>query len=238
MLQPALSIALWGAGACAGSDTETQVDTGGDTGLILTELEGSWTCVPGEGQALPGALYNHGGLGTAIGGDLEGTCRALGQAGYVGHSEKRRETTSLEGHLDDVFSGLETLHSQAAVDPDRLSILGFSRGGLLALQAAIKRPEAFEAIVLMAPAPGGDDELALDEAMAQVEAIQAPVLVLVAENDIHQADHVTLAQDLVAALEAAEKDVDFILYPPFGDDGHELFFTVGEYWPDVVAFLP
>ena len=40
------------------------------------------------------------------------------------------------------------------------------------------------------------------------------------------------------ALRAAGKEVESIVYPPFGDDGHRLFFVVRpEYWTDVVTFL-
>ena len=39
-------------------------------------------------------------------------------------------------------------------------------------------------------------------------------------------------------LEDAEKSAALTIYPPFGTDGHELFFEVDDiYWPDVLAFL-
>jgi len=38
-------------------------------------------------------------------------------------------------------------------------------------------------------------------------------------------------------LKAAGGDVRLIVYPPYADDGHTLFFAVGPYMEDVVAFL-
>jgi len=40
----------------------------------------------------PAVLYNHGGLGTAVGGNLRETIVALAQAGYIARVEKRMET--------------------------------------------------------------------------------------------------------------------------------------------------
>ena len=45
------------------------------------------------------------------------------------------------------------------------------------------------------------------------------------------------AESLVEALESVGKSVEYILYPPYGDDGHELFFEVDDYWSDVQIFL-
>jgi hypothetical protein len=44
-------------------------------------------------------------------------------------------------------------------------------------------------------------------------------------------------KSLNRALEEAGKDVQLIVYPPFGRYGHALFFDLGHYWPDVLEFL-
>ncbi len=216
------------------SATGPTTDSSTGAAIIVEEDQGSFLCIPAGAGPFPGVLYNHGGLGEMVGGDLEGTCRALAEAGVVGHAKKRRETTPLTGHIDDVFEGLNTLLVRPEVDADRIGLLGFSRGGLLSLQAAKMMPEVFDAIVLMAPAPAMD---LLATELQDVSPLVAPVLVLVAENDLYMADHVTLAMDVVAALEATGKEVQFILYPPFGSDGHTFFFTVNTYWADILTFL-
>jgi len=214
-------------------DDDDSADPPGD--ISVESLDGDFRCTPAGSGPFSGVLYNHGGLGTLVGGDLEGTCRALAEAGYLAYSKKRRETQPLVGHLDDVADGIDALQSSEGVDPDSLAILGFSRGGLLALQAAIQWPELWSAIVLMAPAPAND---ILSQTLESADQIAAPVLLQVSENDLFQADHVQLVADVEAALEAAGKPYESILYPPYGDDGHELFWEVQEpYWSDLLAFL-
>ncbi len=191
-------------------------------------------CIPDGAGPHPVVVYNHGGLGNAIGGDPEGTCEALAEAGYVGYSPMRRLTTSLAGHIDDVYTGLDYVLSLESVDADRVGMLGYSRGGLLTLQAVTERSD-IDAAVLMAPAPGnGFVYDVLDDAAD----ITADVLVMVAANDnTNRHDLVALAQTVYDTLFAAGVAVEIEIYPPFGNDGHQLFATVGEYWPDVVAFL-
>jgi hypothetical protein len=47
-----------------------------------------------------------------------------------------------------------------------------------------------------------------------------------------------IARDVKNALVVAEKDVTLTIPPPYGGDGHKLFFVVQEpYWNDLLAFL-
>ena len=203
---------------------------------VLAQEDGSFVCLPTGSGPFPGVLYNHGGLGMKVGGDLEGTCRALAESGYVGLSTQRRLTDSpaIVGHLDDVLEGLDSLLALPQVDAERVAVLGFSRGGLLALQAAVERPDLLAAVVLMAPASANGQ---LTQTLARTDTMTAPVLVLVSENDLFQDDHVALAQEVVDALKERGKTVTQIVYGPFGEDGHERFFTVGDYWQDIVDFI-
>ena len=221
---------------------ETQADSVEDDGqfaqheVTIVELaDGSFVGRPSGPGPFPVLLYNHGGLGTQVGGDLRGTCSELAEAGFLVRAEKRPETVSLDGHLDDVLQGLDALLSDPDADPSRVGIMGFSRGGLLSLQAAIARPDDIHSVVLMAPAPGQDQ---LAETLQDVSALSAPVSIYVAENDVNGANHVQICQDVVEALEAAGKEVELTVYPPFADDGHSLFFEVREpYISDVTQFF-
>ena len=204
--------------------------------VTVEELsDGSYVCRPAGTGPFPAVLYNHGGLGTIVGGDLAGTCRALAEAGYLARSEKRQETKQLAGHLNEVLDGLKRLRSHSDADASRVGIMGFSRGGLLTLQAAITQAEYIHAVVLMAPAHG---KSAMERTLLQVSRIDDPVRVFVSENDQTQANHVQISHDVEDALRAAGKDVDLTIYPPYGDDGHKLFFLVQEpYWSDLIAFF-
>ena len=195
-------------------------------------------CRPAGNGPFPAVIYNHGGLGTTIGGAPSETCTALAKEGYVGFSPIRRPTRPLSGHLDDVMAGVDYLKGHPYVDRERIGIMGFSRGGMLTYQAAARRKD-FKAVVIMATAmgPGGRG---LD--LREVDSIDASLLLLVAENDtgsFRTRDTNTLegTKTLTRALEAAGKDAKLIIYPPYGSDGHTLFFSVGKYWPDIVEFL-
>lgn len=231
-----------GAGAAGGADAVTSTaageggSAGGDSVMVTALDDGSFVCTPAGSGVAAGVLYNHGGKGTAIGGDLEGTCRALAEAGYLGYSKRRRDTTSLFGHLDDVMEGLNALLAHPRIDSTRVGMMGFSRGGLLTLEAAIDLGDGLHAAVMMAPAPGGQNQIETD--LLEADAISAPVLLLVANNDKAQADHVAICAQVEEALQAAGKSVEKIVYPDYGSDGHELFFEVrSSYWSDVLSFL-
>ncbi|GMR09961.1 MAG: hypothetical protein BMS9Abin28_0782 [Anaerolineae bacterium] len=63
------------------------------------------------------------------------------------------------------------------------------------------------------------------------------MLLLVSENDVVQQDHLTAMRELNQALLAAGKEVEFLILPPYQNDGHMMFFEVGEYWTQVRRFL-
>ena len=199
------------------------------------EHDGSWVCRPKGLGPFPAVLYSHGGLGTAIGGDLKGTCEALAEAGFLARSEKRHETVSLRGHLDEVLRGLALLRGHVDADVNHVGVMGFSRGGLLTLQVAIQEGNSVQAVILMAPAHGKEQ---LNKSLNDISFIDAPVEIYVAENDLNQANHVQLAHDIDDALTIAGKTVNLTIYPSYGKDGHMLFDKVQEpYWSDVLAFL-
>jgi dienelactone hydrolase len=210
--------------------------------LVETLDDGSYVCRPAGAGPFPAVLYNHGGLAMAVGGDLLATCTALADAGYLAWSEQRplSDNPTIAGHLDEVLDALTALRARADVDTDRIGIMGYSRGGLLTLHTAIERPSEVQAVILMAPAPGGGPTN-LDDALANVDPITAPVLLLVAENDgppAQEADHVEICRLIQTTLEEASKSVELTVYPAFGEDGHELFFEVREpYWSDVLSFF-
>jgi len=61
---------------------------------LISDTDGySYVCRPAGEGPFPTVLYSHGGLGTAIGGNLEGTCIALAEAGYLARAEKRAAVT-------------------------------------------------------------------------------------------------------------------------------------------------
>lgn len=199
-----------------------------------------YLCLPEALGPLPAVIYNHGGLGNVIGGAPEETCQAIARAGYVGFAPIRRKEIPIPGHLSDIQAAVNYVKQLDTVDKSRIGIIGFSRGGLLSFLAATEMPADFRAVVLMAPAP--PQPKVADSFYAKARLIDAPVLLLVAENDTPShnqegQDHVALAKKLRDSILQAGKQVRLILYPPYGANGHRMFFEVGEYWRDVQAFL-
>ena len=196
-----------------------------------------YLCKPRGAGPFPLVIYNHGGLGDIVGGPPKETCIALARAGYVGFAPIRRNTRSMQGHLDDVFAGLEYAKQVEKVDSRRIAMIGFSRGSLLTYMAGTRHSE-FKALVMMAAAVNSRSGQLLENAAA----INAPVLALVAKNDT--GSKATMGRSVLdgmieinAALKRAGKDVRLIVYPPYGNDGHAMFFKVGSYWKDVISFL-
>ncbi|MFV2045557.1 MAG: hypothetical protein ACC700_20275 [Anaerolineales bacterium] len=77
----------------------------------------------------------------------------------------------------------------------------------------------------------------LEGSLSETGRISAPVLLLVAENDVVQQDHVTAMRGVNRAPLAAGKEVEFLILPPYQNDGHMMFFEVGDYWSQVRRFL-
>ena len=192
----------------------------------------------------PGILYSHGGLGGNIGGDLRGTSIALAQAGYICWAQLRTDSISITPHIPQVDAALDSLLGVNGVNNNKIGIIGFSRGGLLTLMTAVSRPNDVHAIVAMAPAAANNT---LSNTLNQIAAIDDSVLLMVAQNDLYQDDHVQLVIDIENAMDNVV-NYRSIFYDPYDsdlngiidslDDGHELFWEVQQpYWSDLIIFL-
>jgi len=197
-----------------------------------------YLCVPAGDGPFPAVLYNHGGARNTIGGAPEATCEALAGAGFAAFSPIRRATRSLRGHGDDVRAGLAYLSAVPGVDADRVGMIGFSRGALLTYRAAHRMPSLKAAVIMGSGLTPGQFEDRIDDP----GDLTVPLLLLVARNDT--GSHRTRGRnplagmrEMHAGLKALGRDVRLIVYSPHSDDGHTLFFSVGPYMDDVVAFL-
>jgi dienelactone hydrolase len=195
-------------------------------------------CRPDGPGPFPLVLFNHGlvvdkmGYAGAArrGYSLKAMCEGLADEGWLGFFPVRESGRgNIPGHLAEVENALDAAKARPDVDPRRVAIVGFSRGGLLALMLAVERAD-FQALALIAPAPGRDQ---FARAAARARAIAAPVLVMVEASDSGPIlDDVRVIE---AALRAAGNPAEVIRYDRGG--GHRLFWGVDYYWPDLVAFL-
>jgi len=194
-----------------------------------------YLCKPKGQGPFPAVVYNHGRTGEVIGGAPEETCDFLARSNFVGFSPVRRKDNDLEKNLDDVKVAVDYVKGLAYVDKDNVGIMGFSRGGLLTFITA--SDSEFAAHIIMASALPGKVNL-----NKLAKKFSGPTLILVSKNDTpknndEKKNHVAIAKQMKSALETAEKEVELTIYPPYKENGHLMFFEIGDYWEDVIEFL-
>ncbi len=227
----ALTLAGVGGNAVGGDFREVIYTT-------TSEILKGFLCAPSGSGPFPAVVYNHGGLGSVIGGAPTETCVALAAAGFVGFAPIRRQTRSMVGHPDDVQAGLDYLLGLGYVDRNRVAMVGFSRGGALTFMAAARGAPIRAAVIMASAMSPRRSGFTLGDAVK----IRVPVLLLVAGNDT--GSRKTMGRNTVegmrrvfAVLTEAGNTSKLIVYPPYRGDGHEMFFEIGAYWKDVVEFL-
>ena len=113
------SAVLAAAGGRVEDDETTTAATESEEVSVERFEDGSFRCSPTSEPPWPGVLYNHGGLGSVVGGDLQGTCLALAEAGYLAYSKQRPLTDKLAGHIDEVKDGIACRISAESTISDR-----------------------------------------------------------------------------------------------------------------------
>ncbi len=195
-------------------------------------------CQPKEAGPFPVVIYNHGKIvdtegynkAKSIGYDVEGICAEIAKRGFIVFAPIRRSgSENIEGHKEEVFRAIDYAKTLPNSVPAKLAVIGFSRGGLFTLMAAIERQDA-KAIILLAPAPWGTSA---GESLKNVDLVSGPVLMLVDKNDAPQI--LENFEMIEKSLSVAEKEVKIIRYNSKG--GHRLFWKKGYYIDDIVAFL-
>jgi dipeptidyl aminopeptidase/acylaminoacyl peptidase len=194
---------------------------------------------PREGAPFPAVLLIPGFNRTAR--DLVGLGVRLGAQGFAALAVSQPGFGHSEGPADYVgprtlralAEGLDRLKREADVDPTRLGVYGFSRGGMAAALLAVRRPD-LEAAVLGAGIydfQRAHDEVKLPgirrnmetetgmtreavearSAIRRLEDLRCPVLILHGEAD----DNVPVSQALLLRdrLQALGKDFEIRLYP-------------------------
>ena len=195
-------------------------------------------CRPAGKGPFPAVIYNHGLIvdlwgyegATLRGYDLRGICEALTADGFLAFAPIRRSGRGdIPAHKEEVSRAVDYVKALPGVDPDRVALMGFSRGGLLTLVVGVER-EDLKALVILAPAPGRG---LFAEAVKGVPSLKAPVLLMVEAEDEHWIlEDFELLQE---ALRRYGKEFRAIRYDRGG--GHKLFWKVGYYWKNLRTFL-
>ena len=142
---------------------------------------------------------------------------------------------------DDVIDGVDWLIKEGISDPKRIAIMGASYGGFSTLAGLTLTPDVFAAGVSSVGISNlishhdnyppywskarfrirvGDPEKERDllnsrSPLSHVEQIKAPLLIVHGANDVRV--KASESEQMVAAMRAADKPVEYVLYP---DEGH------------------
>jgi len=150
---------------------------------------------------------------------------------------------------EDVMAAYEYARALPYVDPHRMILAGHSAGGMVALfTAGVRQPEGLVAVLAFAAGRGGNPALhpgvpCAAEPLARVldmvgRSIRAPVMFHYAENDQYFNPDTT--RFWFQRFTAGGARAEYVLQPPFGDDGHYVFGDRAgiRYWvPAVESFL-
>ena len=150
---------------------------------------------------------------------------------------------------EDVMAAYEYARALPHVDPRRMILAGHSAGGMVALfTAGVRQPEGLVAVLAFAAGRGGNPALhpgvpCAAEPLARVldmvgRSIKAPAMFHYAENDQYFNPDTT--RFWFQRFTAGGARAEYVLQPPFGDDGHYVFGDRAgiRYWvPAVESFL-
>ncbi len=150
---------------------------------------------------------------------------------------------------EDVMAAYEYARALPYVDPHRMILAGHSAGGMVALfTAGVRQPEGLVAVLAFAAGRGGNPALhpgvpCAAEPLARVldmvgRSIKAPAMFHYAENDQYFNPDTT--RFWFERFSAGGARAEYVLQPPFGDDGHYVFGDRAgiRYWvPAVESFL-
>ncbi|MGH7829036.1 MAG: dienelactone hydrolase family protein [Candidatus Binatia bacterium] len=140
---------------------------------------------------------------------------------------------TVSSNQNQLSRAIDYLKGVPDVDPNRIALMGHSRGGLLTLMVGIERKD-LKALVMTAPA---DILPYFPQSVARVASLDIPVLLLVEISDEHGS--VGVVNLLDDAFSKNGKEVRTIRYDQGG--GHYLFSTRTGYdwywWDDLRTFL-
>jgi len=174
------------------------------------------------------------GFGASAGGFVEG----VGPGGDPDYAASGRKAA------EDIREVIRIMKTMPYVDPGKIICIGQSAGGLATTALAADPPQGLVAAINFA---GGKGSSAPDVVRREDKLVRAfgeygrtariPMLFVYSENDHFFGPR--LAREFYAAFTAAGGQADFIMAPPFGEDGHALFSRKGvPLWtPTVDAFL-
>ena len=96
-----------------------------------------YIATPNGNGPLPAVIFMHGGRGSRVGGNPKGMVEAIAKAGFIGFAWIRSLDLLLAGNVQETIAAIDYVKDLKNVDVERLAVIGFSRGGLLAFMASV-----------------------------------------------------------------------------------------------------
>lgn len=162
---------------------------------------------------------------------------AFKKNGLAGRNKVQLEQLET-AQMQDMLAGISYLRKRPDVDISRITIVGHSFGGSLALLVAEHEP-GLSAVVVFSPA-GYSWNLSpqlRDKLISASRNISAPIMIIHAQNDYT----INPGYSLDSVLNQLQKPHLLEVYPSFGNsanEGHNLIFLNTEIWErDVFKFL-
>lgn len=131
----------------------------------------------------------------------------------------------------DVLAAYEFARKLPYVDPDRMILAGQSAGGVASLYAAAQQPDGLRAVLAFAAGRGADPVRpsgvpCAAEALAALfqdlgVSVRVPVLMYYTENDLYFGP--SASRSWFQRLQSGGVRGEYVLQPPFGDNGHFVF---------------
>ncbi len=151
-------------------------------------------------------------------------------------------TESGEESAADLRAAIKFAGTLPEVDTDTVVSAGVSTGGFAQVALTVNPPPGLKAAISFAGGRGGDGNLHNCNESGIVSAFhdfgkksRVPMLWIYSENDKWFPPE--MAKKFDAAFRQGGGNDEFVMVPPFGDDGHHFFANVNGWSPIVEAFL-
>ena len=193
----------------------------------------AYLCKPDINTTKSAVIYLH---GSHRSGAIVETCKAIAAQGYFGLAPLRpNNMKKLEEMMRLTKDSVLYAESSLGISKDNISLIGYSQGGALAYRYSVAVGGIKSGVILGSGAsPKGG--------RWGTKKINVPLLIMVAENDTGSSttygrNFLKETKQLVKGLEENNKIHRYIVLPPYGADGHKIFWEVGDYWNEISAFL-
>lgn len=145
-------------------------------------------------------------------------------------AEPRYEKTGAES-AQDIRAAIRYISTRSSLNANQIVLMGQSAGGFASIAAASANPPGVVAVLNLSGGRGGNGmdgvpcrpDLMTSVMMGYAQTMRAPALWFYVENDKYFGPEV--AKSWFAAFESAGAKGIFVMHPPYGPDGHLLFYA-------------